>query len=64
MVDPGNCPGQYYLQLFPGRGISLARRTPAQDAWGFWKVRLGGKRRSLRFLSRDETLEPAQRHRG
>ena len=52
MVAPGNCPGQYYLQLFPGRGISLARHTPAQDARGFWKVRLGGKRRSLRFLSR------------
>ena len=37
MVGFGNCPGQFYIQLFPGGGISLPRHTPAKDARGFWK---------------------------
>ncbi len=46
-----HCPGQPYVELFPGRGISLSRCTPAKDARGVWQVRLGGKLRSLRLLS-------------
>ena len=62
VVAPGSGPGQQYLQLFPGRGIPLARRTAAQDARGFWKVRLGGKRRSFRFLSPPQTMGAPQHH--